>query len=70
MSLSEQSVWRHGNQYNADSACTHCGGVVSHESWCSSENARVRYAFQAASHPGQLTTQDALILHALGVAWN
>lgn len=70
MSLSDQSVWRHANQYSADSACAHCGGIVSHESWCSVKNARVRYAFHVALHPDHLTAQDTLILHALGVLWN
>ena len=57
MSLSDQSVWRHANQYSADSACAHCEGIVSHESWCSVKNARVRYAFQVALHPDHLTAQ-------------
>ena len=70
MSLSEQSVWWHDNQYSADSGCAHCEGIVSHEAWCSSENARVRYAFDVALHPDHLTTQDILILHALGVIWS
>ena len=70
MSLSEQSVWRHANQYSADSACAHCNGIVSHEAWCSSKNANVRYAFDVALHPDLLTTQDTLILHALGVIWD
>jgi hypothetical protein len=34
------------------------------------QSASVRYAFQVASQPSQLTLQDSLILHALGVAWN
>ncbi len=65
MSLSEQSEWRHANQYSADSACAHCEGIVSHESWCSSKNARVRYAFQAALHPDQ-RRQNKLLLIKLG----
>ena len=70
MSLSGQPVWRHANQYSADSACSHCEGILSHEPWCSSQNARVRYALQAALHRDRLTTQDVLILHALGVIWD
>ncbi len=70
MSLSEQSVSQPANQYSADSACAHCEGIVSHEAWCSSTNANVRYAFDVALHPDHLTTQDTLILHALGVMWN
>ena len=48
MSLSEQSVWRHGNQYSADSACAHCEGIVFTKP-VQLENARVRYAFERAS---------------------
>jgi hypothetical protein len=70
MSLSEQSLLRHANRYSADSACANREGIVSHEAWCSSKNARVRYAFEVALYPDRLTTQDTLILHALGVIWN
>jgi len=70
MPLSQQPAWRHSNQYSAESACPHCEGVISHEPWCSSQNARVRYAFQAAFHYDHLTPQDILILHALGVKWS
>ena len=65
----KQNVWHHENQYTADSACSHCSGVVSHEPWCSTKNSNVRYAFQAVLYPNGLTIQDGLILHALGVAW-
>ena len=54
---------------SADSACSHCSGVVCHEPWCSTKNSNVRYAFQAVLYPDCLTIQDGLILHALGVAW-
>ena len=70
MSLSKQTVWQHSNRYSADSACAQCEGVVCHEPWCSSQNATVRYAFEAVLHPDRLTPQDTLILHALGVVWN
>jgi hypothetical protein len=69
MPVPEQNVWNHANQYSADSACAHCEGVASHEQWCSTQSSRVRYAFQAVLYPDCLTVQDALILHALGVAW-
>ena len=65
----ETEVWHHENQYTADSACSHCSGVVSHEPWCSTKNSNVRYAFQAVLYPDCLTIHDGLILHALGVAW-
>jgi len=65
----KQNVWHHENQYTADSACSHCSGVVDHEPWCSTHNSNVRYAFQVVLYPDYLTIQDALILHALGVAW-
>jgi len=65
----KQNAWHHENQYTADSACSHCSGVLSHEPWCSTQNSNVRYAFQAVLYPDCLTVQDTLILHALGVAW-
>ncbi len=65
----KQNAWHHENQYTADSACSHCSGVVSHEPWCSTQNSNVRYAFQAVIYSDCLTVQDTLILHALGVAW-
>ena len=69
MPLQSQIPLSHSNQYSADSACAHCNGIVSHEAWCSSKNANVRYAFDVALHPDLLTTQDTLILHTLGVIW-
>ena len=30
----------HSNQYSADSACGHCDGVIRHEAWCITQNAR------------------------------
>ena len=65
----KQNVWQHENQYTADSACSHCSGVDSHEPWCSTTNSNVRYAFQAVLYPDRLTIQDGLILHALGAVW-
>jgi hypothetical protein len=59
----------HSNQYSADSACGHCGGIIHHEPWCITLNGSVQYAYQAISDTGQLSPGDHLILHALGVAW-
>jgi len=70
MPTSKQPVLHHENQYNADSSCAHCEGVIRHERWCLTQNADVRYAFQVALYPKHLTLQDSLILHALGVSWN
>jgi hypothetical protein len=70
MPIQKQPVWRHENQYSADSACAHCEGVIRHEPWCLTQNAGVRYAFQVALYPSHLTFQDHLILHALGVTWD
>jgi hypothetical protein len=70
MPMSRQSVAQHENPYSADSACAHCEGVTHHESWCLTQSADVRYAFQVALYPQLLTLQDHLILHALGVAWD
>jgi hypothetical protein len=69
MSTQNQIPLHYSNQYNAESACLHCDGVVRHESWCVTESANVHYAFQAVLDPDQLTLGDHLILHALGVAW-
>jgi hypothetical protein len=61
--------WYHSNQYNAQSACEHCGGVVRHEHWCITRDAIVQYAFGAVLDPEKLTLCDRLILHALGASW-
>ncbi len=65
----EQSRWYHSNQYGADSACEHCGGIIRHEPWCVRRNAAVSYAY-AAVRNAELTLEDQLILHALGVTWS
>jgi len=61
--------WYHSNQYNAQSACEHCAGVVRHERWCITRDALVQYAFSVVLEPETLTLADTLILHALGVEW-
>lgn len=61
--------WYHSNQYAAQSACQHCGGVVRHERWCITCDPLVQYAYQAVLEPDKLTLADKLILHALGVVW-
>lgn len=61
--------WYHSNQYNAQSACEHCGGVVRHEHWCITRDLEVQYAYAAVLDHSKLTLRDRLILHALGVAW-
>ncbi|HEX8893777.1 MAG TPA: hypothetical protein VF783_10660 [Terriglobales bacterium] len=57
------------NQPSADPACSHCGGVTTHEAWCSTNNVSVQYAFGAVLY-NDLTIGDTLILHALGVKWD
>jgi hypothetical protein len=69
MPTEHQLPLHHSNQYNADSACGHCDGVLRHESWCITQSAHVQYAYGAASDPRHLSLGDHLILHALGVAW-
>lgn len=69
MSTRQQTESAHSNQYSESSICDHCAGVTSHEPWCITCNAVVRYAFGAASGGGHLTVGDELILHALGVEW-
>jgi hypothetical protein len=65
----EQSRWYHCNRYSADSACEYCGGVIRHEPWCVRRNRAVSYAYAAARNATELTLEDQLILHALGVTW-
>ena len=43
--------------------------TVRHEPWCSSPDENVYYAYEIVADPSRLTIGDALILHALGVAW-
>src|ERR1700735_3739738 len=69
MPAQNQLPLSHSNQYSADSACGHCDGVLRHEPWCVTHNARVQYAYQIISAPSHLNPGDRLILHALGVAW-
>jgi hypothetical protein len=69
MSIYDQQPLSFSNQYSADSACAHCEGIIRHEPWCATQNVNVHYAHQAASFPNQLTLEDRIILHALGVAW-
>ena len=65
----EVPKWYHSNQYTADAACEHCGGVVRHESWCVSCNRDVAYAYEAVRDSRKLSLEDVLNLHALGTAW-
>lgn len=59
----------HCNRYTAQSACEHCGGVVRHENWCITVDRMVYYAYEIVADPSRLAEGDAIILHALGVAW-
>jgi hypothetical protein len=59
----------HGNRYNAESACEHCGGVIRHERWCITCDAFVEYAYGVVLDAEKLTLCDRLILQALGVSW-
>lgn len=61
--------WHHSNQYSAQSACEHCGGVIRHEHWCITRDASVQYAYGIVLDAEKLTLRDRLILHALGVSW-
>lgn len=69
MPIQSDLPWVLINQYCADSACAHCDGVIRHEPWCISQNARVQYAYQVVSDPCHMRRRDRLILYALGVAW-
>lgn len=65
----QQPGWYHSNRYSADSACRHCGGIIRHERWCVHRNNAVSYAHAAAQNMAELSIEDKLILHALGVSW-
>jgi hypothetical protein len=58
-----------GNQFSADAACAHCDGIMAHEPWCITQNARVQYAYQLINESAHLSRGDELILHALGATW-
>lgn len=64
----EPSSLQSGTQI-AESACSHCEGMNSHESWCVTQNGNVYYAHLIVLQPKNLTLGDQLILHALGVSW-
>ena len=51
------------------SICEHCGRIFGHQPWCLTRNAAVTYAFAAALDMCELTPEDRLYLHALGVSW-
>lgn len=61
--------WEHSNQYSADSACEHCAGIVSHETWCLVRNAAVAYAFTIVTKPVYISQADHYALHGMGVSW-
>ena len=69
MSTRPQTELSPTNQLTAGSVCDHCAGVTSHETWCITCNAMVRYAYGAVMEGGRLTLGDELSLHALGVEW-
>jgi hypothetical protein len=64
-----KSASYHSNEYNAQAACEHCDGIISHERWCPTLNPVVSYACKIVVSPGALTIGDAIILHSLGVRW-
>jgi hypothetical protein len=69
MFANPSASWYHCNQYSAQTACEHCGGIVCHKKWCITCDAVVQYAYGAVLEPENLTLCDRLILHALGVSW-
>lgn len=70
MSTRQQTESSRSNPDSTVAVCNHCAGVHSHEPWCVTCNAVVRYAFGLASEGGHPTLGDKLILHALGVEWS
>ena len=69
MSTRQQTELSGTNQLAAGPVCDHCAGVTSHETWCITCNAIVRYAYAAVMDGSRLTLGDELSLHALGVEW-
>lgn len=69
MFVNPAANWYHSNEYNAQAACEHCGGVVRHEHWCITCDPMVQYAYGVVLDSEKLTLTDRLILHALGVVW-
>ena len=69
VSTANSSKWYHSTVYNTAVACESCGGTTRPERWCRRINAKVRYAFDIATHAEYLTREDDLRLHALGIAW-
>ena len=69
MQTQDPTSWKHSNRYNASSGCEFCQGVLQHESWCDSQNPRVRYAHELMAGISHLDHTDELYLHALGVTW-
>lgn len=67
--MANESRLYHSNRSSAESACLHCGGIVRHQPWCLTRNENVIYAFAVALGLRQLTPEDQLLLHALGVSW-
>ena len=61
--------WHQLNRHNT-LPCEHCDGVFRHLSWCMCVAPDVLYAYEIVADPGRLTVGDALMLHALGVAWD
>lgn len=49
--------------------CEHCQGRIRHQPWCITRNATVAYVFAAALDLRELTREDQILLHALGVSW-
>lgn len=47
MSTRQQTELSGTNQFAAAPVCDHCAGVTSHETWCITCNAIVRYAYAA-----------------------
>src|SRR5271165_2550295 len=69
MSTDDQQPLMFSNRYSSDSVCAYCDGIIRHEPWCVTRNVNVHYAHRAALFPNQLSLEDRIILHALGVAW-
>ncbi len=65
-----QVRWYQFTRYDALSACKRCEAGTRHEPWCMFVAPIGSRACQIEVDPSTLTIGDALILHALGLAWD
>ncbi len=65
-----QVRWYQFTRHDALSACKHCDEFARHDPWCMLVAPIGLCACHIQVDPSTLTIGDALILHALGLAWD